>query len=234
MLISGKNAVLASIQAKRNIEALYVTNHILSDTQFMNQIERAKIKYTVLTKEQVLKQFKSEERIIALVDDYKFAKLEDFYNKETQVLVILDGLEDPHNLGAIIRTVEAAGFSGIIIPKNRSVGLTSTVAKVSTGAIEYVKIVEVTNLSQTINLLKEKNFWIYGLEIDGSLDYSTPDYSGNIAIVIGSEGKGISRLVKEQCDHLVKIPMNGKINSLNASVSAGIILYQVLLKRSNG
>lgn len=146
--------------------------------------------------------------------------------------MILDGLEDPHNLGAILRSADATGADAIIIPKNRSVSLNQTVAKVSTGAIEYVDVVQVTNLTQTIQELKKQGYWVVGLELDGSIYYDEQDYKGNIAIVVGSEGKGISRLVKENCDVLVKIPMYGKVNSLNASVSAGLILYEVVRNRN--
>ena len=163
--------------------------------------------------------------------DYIIKKNED---KEDVALVILDGLEDPHNLGAILRTADATGINGVIIPKNRSVNLNSTVAKVSTGAIEHVDCCQVTNLVNAMNDLKKAGYWIIGLELDGSIDYRKQDYRGKIAVVIGSEGKGISRLVKEKCDFLVDIPMNGKINSLNASVSTAIIIYEIRRQQKNG
>ena len=144
---------------------------------------------------------------------------------------MLDGLEDPHNLGAILRTADATGMDAIIIPKHRSVKLNATVAKVSTGAIEYVDVAEVVNLSQTIDVLKKAGYWVIGLEADGTVYYNQQDYSGKIVVVLGSEGKGISRLVKEKCDFLVKIPMHGHITSLNVSVSAALIFYEIIRNR---
>ena len=146
-------------------------------------------------------------------------------------LVILDEIEDPHNLGSIIRTAELCGVHGIIIPKRRNVGVTSTVYKCSAGAIEHMKIAKVTNINATIDMLKEKGIWIYGADIEGK-DYSyNTDFSGPCALIIGSEGKGISNLTLKKCDLLVKIPMIGKINSLNASVAGGIMMYEVLKGR---
>ena len=144
---------------------------------------------------------------------------------------MLDGLEDPHNLGAILRTADATGMNGIIIPKNRSVSLNATVAKVSTGAIEHVDVCQVTNLVQTLKELKKAGYWVIGLEMEGSVDYKVQDYKGKIVVVIGSEGKGISRLVKEECDYMINIPMIGHVTSLNASVSASIIFYEILRQR---
>ena len=142
-------------------------------------------------------------------------------------IVILDHLEDPHNLGAIIRTCEAAGITGIILPKDRSVSVNSTVMKTSAGALENVKISMVTNLNQTIKELKDKGFWIVGTDMNGQ-DYRTIDYSGKIAIIIGNEGKGMSSIISSNCDFIAEIPMYGKINSLNASVAAGIIIYEAI------
>jgi 23S rRNA (guanosine2251-2'-O)-methyltransferase len=167
--------------------------------------------------------------------EYGYVSLEEIIrknqDKENVALVILDGLEDPHNLGAILRTADATGMNGVIIPKNRSVSLNSTVAKVSTGAIEHVDCAQVTNLVNAMNDLKKAGYWIVGLELDGSIDYRKQDYLGKIAVVIGSEGKGISRLVKENCDFKVFIPMVGHVNSLNASVSASILFYEILRNR---
>ncbi len=145
---------------------------------------------------------------------------------------MLDHLEDPHNLGAIVRTVEAAGIDGIIIPKDRSVEINSTVMSVSTGALENVDIIKVTNLTKTIEELKNKGYWIIGSDMEG-LDYMEIDYDIPICLIIGNEGKGMSRLVKESCDHIVSIPMKGEINSLNASVATGILIYGILNKRKS-
>jgi len=172
--------------------------------------------------------------VVAEVEPYRYQTLENVLAKtkdKLPFLVMLDGLEDPHNFGAIIRSAEACGIDGIIIPKNRSVGLNATVVKVSTGAIEYVDIIEVTNLVRTLEDLKSKGFWIIGADMDGPTDFREQDYQMPIVLVIGSEGKGISRLVKETCDFLVNIPMYGQVNSLNASVSAGILFYEVVRKR---
>lgn len=168
------------------------------------------------------------------IDDFKTYTLSEILAsaKEDTILVLLDGLEDPHNLGAILRSADAAGIDGIILPKHRSVSLTPTVAKVSTGAIDTVKTTEVTNLNQTIKDLKKLGFWIYGTDMGkGAVDYRTVDYKGKIALVIGSEGDGISRLVKENCDYIVTLPMHGSVQSLNASVAAGILFYEVLNQR---
>ena len=146
----------------------------------------------------------------------------------------LDGLEDPHNLGAIVRTCEIAGVSGIILPKNRSVKVTPTVVKVSTGATEYVKIAQVTNLVNTLKELKKKGYWIVGAEASEKSEcFWSPDYRRKICLVVGSEGFGVSRLVKEECDYLVEIPMWGKVNSLNASVSCGILIYEIRRQQRN-
>ena len=147
-------------------------------------------------------------------------------------ILILDGIEDPHNLGSIIRTAETAGVHGIIIPKRRAASVNSTVSKVSAGAVEYMKLARVNNINETIRYLKEQDVWICGTDMDTNTIYTKQDYKMPIAIVIGSEGFGMSRLVKENCDFLVKIPMKGKITSLNASVSAGIIMYEVVKNRN--
>ena len=173
--------------------------------------------------------------IVVEINEYEYLDLDELIlllkDKEYPAIAILDGIEDPHNFGAILRSGDALGIDGYIIASNRQVGLTSTVAKVSTGAIEYVPVCEVTNLNMTISDLKKEGFWVVGLELDGKIDYRKQDYHGKIAVVIGSEGRGISKLVKENCDFLVRIPMYGKVNSLNASVSAGLLLYQILTNR---
>ena len=169
----------------------------------------------------------NHQGIVGEVEDYKYFELNDLDN---DVIVILDHLEDPHNLGAIIRTCEAAGFDNIIIPKNRSVSINGTVVKTSVGTIERVKIAQVTNLNNAIQTLKKKGYWIIGTDMIGT-DYKELDYNGKVAIVIGNEGVGISRLVKENCDFIATIPMNGQVNSLNASVAAGVLLFEILRQR---
>ena len=167
---------------------------------------------------------------------FEYVEVEDMLDlakkrNEDAFILILDGIEDVHNLGSIIRTAETAGVHGIIIPKRRAVAVNATVLKTSAGAVEHMKIARVNNINETIKYLKEEGFWICGTDMKTNIDYDQQNYNMPIAIVIGSEGAGISRLTKENCDFLVKIPMKGKINSLNASVSAGIIMYEVVRNR---
>ena len=152
---------------------------------------------------------------------------------EPPFVVVCDELEDPHNLGAIIRTAEAAGAHGIIIPKRRSVSLNYTVGKASAGALEYMRVARVANLPTTLEDLKKAGLWIYGADMDGQ-NYRKTDFSGACALVVGSEGNGMGRLVREKCDFIVSLPMHGKINSLNASVAAGILMYEIAGQRENG
>ena len=178
----------------------------------------------------------SHQGVIAKVTPFKYSEVTDIINRakrkgEDPFIVILDEIEDPHNLGSIIRTAELCGVHGIIIPKRRNVGVTPTVYKCSAGAIEHMRIAKVTNINATIDQLKEEGIWIYGADIDGKdFSYNT-NFSGPCALVIGSEGRGISKLTLKKCDVLVKIPMIGKINSLNASVAGGIMMYEVLKGR---
>ena len=179
----------------------------------------------------------NNQGVIAIVPPYEYSDVDDIleyakYKKEDPFIIILDGIEDPHNLGAIIRTAETAGCHGIIIPKRRAAGVNSTVAKVSAGAVQHIKIARVNNLTETIKYLKEQEIWVYGTDMSSEKYYFNQNLTGPIAIVIGSEGFGMSRLVKENCDFLLKIPMNGKITSLNASVSSGIVIYEVVKQRS--
>ena len=179
---------------------------------------------------------KNYQGVIAFVPPFSYCEIEDIleYAKgknEEPFVLILDGIEDPHNLGAIIRTAETAGMHGIIIPKRRSASVNSTVAKVSSGAVEYMKIARVTNITDAIDKLKKEGLWICGTDINTDKYYYEQDLTGSLAIVIGNEGKGISEKVKKNCDFLVKIPMMGKVTSLNASVSTGIIIYEALKQR---
>lgn len=234
MIIYGKNTVIETIKNNKKINRIYLSPD-LNDSNLISIIKNSKAEIEFMPRNKMNSTFKGNHQgVVAIVDDYKYKTLEEVVNKCSQknaVLTILDGLEDPHNLGAILRTADATQIDGIIIPKNRSVSLNSTVAKVSTGAIEHVDVVQVVNLTQTIKELKKKGYWIIGLELDGSVDYRKQDYSGKIAVVIGSEGKGISRLIKEECDFCVNIPMYGHVNSLNASVSAAILFYEILRNR---
>ncbi len=179
----------------------------------------------------------NHQGIIAIVPPFEYVEVEDIleYAKEKNedpFIIILDGIEDVHNLGSIIRTAETAGVHGIIIPKRRAVAVNATTVKTSAGAVEHMKIARVNNINETINNLKKQGIWICGTDMATKNFYYNQDYNMPIAIVIGSEGKGMSRLTKENCDFLVKIPMKGKINSLNASVSAGIVIYEVVKNRN--
>jgi 23S rRNA (guanosine2251-2'-O)-methyltransferase len=186
------------------------------------------IKFEILSKKTMDKKYgSSHQGFGAEVEDYKYASLEDLLNIKKsgrKIFLILDGIEDPHNLGAMIRSCDAFSIDGIIIPKNRSVSITETVAHVSTGAIEYVPIAMVNNLAQAMKTLKENDFWTVGTDASAKQTASDIDKSLNIAVVIGSEGFGISKPVKNECDYYIQIPMTGHVNSLNASVSCGIIL----------
>jgi 23S rRNA (guanosine2251-2'-O)-methyltransferase len=178
---------------------------------------------------------RNHQGVIAFAACKEYATLADLYKaaadkNEPPFFVILDEVEDPHNLGAILRTAEAAGAHGVIIPKRRAVGLTATVYKASAGAVEYVPVARVTNLTETFKELKKNGIWVYGLDMDGQ-DWDKTDLTGAAALVVGSEGNGIGRLVRESCDFVVSLPMNGRINSLNASVACGIILYEAARQR---
>ena len=177
----------------------------------------------------------THQGVIAIITEYKYAEIEDVLKiakikEEEPFIIILDDLQDPHNLGAIMRTAECAGAHGIIVPKRRSAGLTATVAKASAGAIEYMPCVRVTNIAQTIDKLKEQGFWIAGCDMEGPRYYNQ-EFSGKICLAIGNEGKGISSLVKKKCDYIVSIPMHGKVSSLNASNAAAVVMYEVRRQR---
>lgn len=225
MYIYGKNVATEYLKTKNKIKKIYLSKN------FKDDIDTNNIPVKYMEKYEMDKMVDGlHQGIILEVEDYKYADIDDIINTPNALIVILDHLEDPHNFGAIIRTCEAAGVTGIIIPKDRSVEVNATVIKVSTGTTENMKITKVTNLVQTIKELKEKNFWIVGTDMHGT-DYDKIDYKGNIAIVIGNEGSGMSRLVKENCDFIATIPMIGTTDSLNASVSTGIIVYEAIKSR---
>ena len=185
----------------------------------------------------MMAQSENYQGVIAVVPPYEYVEIEDILEvakerNEDPFILILDGIEDTHNLGAIIRTAETAGVHGIIIPKRRAAQVNSTVSKVASGALEYMKIARVNNITDTISKLKDKGVWICGTAIDADKFYYDQNLTGPLAIVIGNEGKGISDLVKRNCDFLVKIPMKGKVTSLNASVSTGIIVYEAVKQRN--
>lgn len=236
MKIYGTNPIYEALKAGRQFETIFID--VNKKDKFGGIISTAsekKVRVEYTNSGFIDKTFGgTNQGIGAYVAEYKYKTIEEVIDKDKiQSFIILDGLEDPHNLGALIRTAEASGMDGIIIPKNRSVSLNSTVVKVSTGAIEYVNLIEVNNLNNTIKLLKDNGFWIIGTDASPDKSYKDIDHSTSVAVVIGSEGKGMSKLVKQNCDYLVSIPMMGKVNSLNASVSASIIMYELLNKKNN-
>ena len=239
--VEGRNAVLELLEAGKDINKLYIE----SGEKFgsINKIialakeNKVLISYIDKNKMKQMAQTENYQGVIAVVPPYEYVEVDDILqdakNKnEDPFVVILDGIEDVHNLGAIIRTAETAGVHGIIIPKRRAASVNATVNKVSAGAVEHMKIARVNNLNETINELKEAGLWICGTDMDTETYYYNQDLKGPLAIVIGSEGFGMSRLVKENCDFIVKIPMKGKITSLNASVSAGIVIYEAVKQRN--
>lgn len=223
MLIYGKNVANEYLKTGKKINKTYLLDNYEGNNNFPN-IEK-------VNKIQMDKLVKANTQGIALDIDYEYSELNEIINHENPLIVILDHLEDPHNLGAIIRTCEAAGVDGIIIPENRSVSVNSTVVHTSAGSIFNMKIVKVVNLRQTINKLKKEGFWFIGTDMEG-IDYKEVDYKGKTCIIIGSEGFGMSRIISEECDYKASIKMNGKVNSLNASVAAGIIIYEAIYQRS--
>lgn len=239
--IEGRNAVLELLESDRDINKIFLAkgekhgsiNKIISLAKekkaVIVEVDRAKLNQ--------MARSDNHQGVIAIVPPFDYCEVEDILDEakkkqEKPFILILDGIEDPHNLGAIIRTAETAGVHGIIIPKRRACNVNSTVYKVSAGAAEHVKIARVNNLNETIKYLKENDIWVCGTDMDARNYYYNEKFDGPIAIVIGSEGFGMSRLVKENCDFLVKIPMKGKITSLNASVSAGIVMYEVVKQRN--
>ena len=236
-IIIGRNPVTEALKAGREIDKLLVTSR-----------EGSMIKILAMAKEQGIPVMYVEKAaldrisggqvhqgVAAYVSPYAYASLDDILERaaerdEDPFIVILDGLEDPHNLGAIMRTAECAGAHGIIIPKRHSCGLTETVAKASAGAIEYMPVAKVTNIPQTIDELKERGIWVAACDMGGT-DYYREDMSGKIAVVIGSEGFGVSKLVKEKCDFVVSMPMVGRITSLNASNAAAVVIYEIRKQR---
>jgi len=236
MKIEGKNAVRECILSNKTIEKILIQNGSQNKELVSLAKERGiKVQFVGKSALDDLSVTKKHQGIIALSTDFKYSSVEDILNLakergEDNFILILDGVEDPHNLGSVLRVAECAGVHGVIIPKDRAVGVTETVVKVSAGASERVKIAKVTNLNRTIEELKEKNIFIYSADMDGEPMTKT-NLTGNIAIVVGSEGFGVSKLTRKLSDGIISIPMFGKINSLNASVSAGIVVYEAVRQR---
>lgn len=238
--IEGRNAVLELLESGKDINKIYITKGDKkgSINKIIAVANERKIVIIEKDKKQMdmIAQTENYQGVIAIVPPYNYVEVEDILNvakerKEDAFILILDRIEDTHNLGAIIRTAETAGVHGIIIPKRRAASVNSTVSKVASGALEYMKIARVANIVETIKKLKENGIWICGTDINAEKYYFDQDLKGPIAIVIGNEENGMSNLVKTNCDFSVKIPMKGNITSLNASVSTGIILYEVLKQR---
>ena len=235
MYIYGKNVAKEKLQSNDKINKAYVSKKF-KDNEILDQLFKRNIRVNFVDNKVLDSKVNGlHQGIILDIDEFKTYELNEFLddlktNNNYHTLVMLDHLEDPHNFGAIIRTSEALGVEGIIIPNDRSVSITSTVVKTSAGAIENIKIIKVPNLTATISKLKEKNYWIVGTDMKGQ-NYREIDYNMNVCLVIGNEGKGMSKIVRDNCDFIASIPMTGKINSLNASVSCGIILSQIVSGR---
>ena len=236
--IVGRNAVTEALRSGRSLDSVWIASGERNGS--INAI-RAKCREAgVPVKDVDARKLTTvggpnHQGVVAFAACKEFSTVEDIFARAEQVgeppfILVCDGLEDSHNLGAILRSAEAAGCHGVIIPKRRSVGLNATVAKTSAGAVEYVPVARVSNLTDTLRRLKEQGVWVYGLDMDGS-QWCQTDLKGAIALVVGSEGHGISRLVREQCDGILSLPMRGSINSLNASVACGIIVYEVARQR---
>ena len=240
--VEGRNSVLELLESGKDINKIYITRGEKhgSINKIIAKARERKIIIVEKDKRQMqeIAQTENYQGVIAIVPPFEYCEIEDILEEaknknEDPFVLILDGIEDPHNLGSIIRTAETAGVHGIIIPKRRAATVNSTVNKTSAGAVEHMKIARVNNISESINKLKEAGLWICGTDINTKTYYYDQDLTGPIGIVIGNEGQGISEKVKKNCDFLVKIPMKGKVTSLNASVSTGIIIYEALKQREN-
>jgi len=238
--LEGRNAVLEVLKSGRDIEKIIVQKGNVEGTvrRIVGMAKQNGVVVQEVVKQKLdeMSQTKNHQGVIAIVSEHEYADVRDILQAaaekgEKPFIIILDNITDPHNLGAVIRTAECAGAHGVIIPKRRSVGLTATVGKTSAGAMEYMPVARVTNISKTIDDLKKDGIWVACADMGGN-DYFEASLDGAVALVIGSEGDGVSRLVKEKCDFVVSIPMYGKISSLNASVAAGLLMYEVVRQRN--
>ena len=241
LIIYGRNAVLEAFRSEKTIDRLYVQEGVADGTlqSILRTAKKTDAVINFVSKDRLNKYAEGDKHqgVVAMAAAYNYADIEDILNAakekdEPPFIIVLDDIEDPHNLGAIIRTANQAGAHGVIIPKRHAVGLTATVARTSAGAINYTPVAKVTNISRTIEELKEKGIWFACADMSGELMYNC-NLTGAIGLVIGSEGNGVSRLVKEKCDFVVKIPMFGQIDSLNASVAAGVLSYEIVRQRMN-
>jgi len=240
--LEGRNAVLEVLRSGRDIEKIYIIKGNTEGTirRIVAQAADRGVVMQEVSRQKLdeLSQTKNHQGVIAIVSAHNYVEVEDILEAakekgEAPFILLLDGITDPHNLGAILRTAECAGVHGVVVPKRRSVGLNATVGKTSAGAIEYMPVARVTNIVKTMDELKKAGLWIACADMDG-LDHFDADMKGSLALVIGSEGSGVSRLVKENCDFTVSIPMYGKISSLNASVAAGLLMYEAVRQRRFG
>ena len=238
-LVEGRNAVLETFRSGRSVDRLYVLDGCQDGPvkTIMREARKQKtvINYVEKSRLDHLSETGKHQGVIAIAAAYEYSTVEQMLENarsrgEAPFLILLDGIEDPHNLGAIIRTANQAGAHGVIIPKRRAVGLTATVAKASAGALNYTPVARVTNLVSTMESLKKEGLWFVCADMGGTSMYDL-DLKGSIGLVIGSEGEGVSRLVRETCDFIAAIPMKGEINSLNASVAAGILAYEIVRQR---
>ena len=238
-MIQGKNPVLEALKSGRTIEKLLIAKGSTEGSvrEIIKRARDLKIVIQEVDRQRLdeISQSGAHQGVIAYVTPYEYVDVDEILARandkgEAPFIIILDEITDPHNLGAVIRTAECCGAHGVIIPKRRSVGLTPAAIKASAGAVEYVPVAKVTNLAALLDEMKDKGIWIAGADVTGR-DYTQQDFSGPIALVIGSEGKGIARLVKDKCDFLVRIPLRGRIESLNASVAAGILMAEVMRQR---
>lgn len=238
-VIEGRNAVIEAIRAGKTIDKLYILDGCQDGPMMTIRREAKKagtlVRYVDRERLDQMSQTGKHQGVIATVAAYEYAEVEDILaaaraRNEEPFLVLLDNIEDPHNLGAIIRTANLAGAHGVIIPKNRAVGLTATVARTSAGALHYTPVARVTNLAKTMEDLKKEGLWFVCADMDGTSMYDL-NLTGAIGLVIGNEGEGVGRLVKEKCDYVASIPMKGNIDSLNASVAAGVMAYEIVRQR---
>ena len=239
LVVEGRNAVIEAFRSGKTVDKLYVLDGC-QDGPVRTIIREAKKYDTIInfvTKERLdqLSETKKHQGVVAHVAAYEYSEVEDMFalaeqKGEDPFIIILDGIEDPHNLGAIIRTANLAGAHGVIIPKRRAVGLTATVAKTSAGALHYTPVAKVTNIAKTMEELKERGMWFVCADMGGETMYKL-NLKGSIGLVIGNEGEGVSRLVKEKCDFIASIPMKGDIDSLNASVATGVLAYEIVRQR---
>jgi 23S rRNA (guanosine2251-2'-O)-methyltransferase len=242
-IIEGRNPILEALRAGRPIGKIWLVKNaerhgVIAEILFRARTSNIPVEYVERQAIDLQTTGVANQGIIAFVSAKVYLSLDDILavpvdKKEIPFFIILEGIEDPHNLGAVIRTAEAAGAHGVVIREKRAVGLTSTVEKASAGALEFMPVARVTNIAQTIETLKQRNIWVVGIDRQGESEYTQIDYKPPTAIVIGGEGQGLSELVKKRCDFVVRIPMRGRISSLNASVAAAVVMYEVVRQRNS-